>query len=120
MDTLTIKSVQLHGNHGYYESEQSDGNKFELDVILRADFRPAAITDDLSLTCNYETVEEVARQVMQGPSQKLIESLCLKIGDRLFERFPTVTHMELALRKLDPPLQQPTAYSEIRMEWQRP
>lgn len=120
MDTLTIKSIQLHGHHGYYESEQREGNRFELDVILKADFRPAAKTDDLTLTCNYEIVEEVARRIMSGPPQKLIETLCLKIGDKLFERFPAVFHMELALRKLNPPLQHTTAYSEIRMEWQRP
>lgn len=118
-ETLTIKSLQLEGNHGFYESEQRKGNRFELDVILEGNFRRAGETDDLGLTVNYEVVEEIVLLIMKGPPQKLIESLCKKIGDTLFEKFTDVSSLELALRKLDPPIQTPAAYTEIRMQWQR-
>lgn len=119
MDTLTLKSIQLDGDHGLYESERARGNRFELDVILYGDFRPAGEADDLSLTLDYQIIEKTASEIMSGPSQLLIESLCQKIGDLLFKRAPVILSMELALRKLDPPLDKPTAYAEIRMRWQR-
>lgn len=118
-DTLTLKSLELKGNHGFYESERKAGNRFELDVILKGNFRHAGESDDLSLTVNYESIEETVLQIMEGPPQKLIESLCKKIGDSIFEQFTGISSLELALRKIHPPIQTPAAYTEIRMQWQR-
>ena len=64
-------------------------------------------------------IEEVAAQVMAGKERLLIESLCHRIGETLFERIPAIHSLEVALRKLDPPLDSPAEYAEIRMTWQR-
>lgn len=119
MDTLILKSIELEGKHGVHEEERLHGNRFELDVTLRGSFRAAGKSDDLSRTVDYSQIEKIALEVMQGPSKHLIETLCLTIGDRLFEALPGVSTMELALRKLSPPLESPTAWAEIRMQWQR-
>ncbi|MEX2368641.1 MAG: dihydroneopterin aldolase [Balneolaceae bacterium] len=119
MDVMTLKSLQLNGNHGFYESERKEGNRFELDIILKGNFRQAGETDDLKHTVNYESVEEVVLRIMNGPPQKLIESLCREMGDALFNQFTEVSVLELAFRKLNPPIQTPAAYAEIRMQWQR-
>lgn len=119
MDTLTLKSIELKGKHGVYSEERKNGNHFELDVIIHGDFKAAGDQDDITLTVNYEPIEAIASEILAGPSKLLIESLCRQIGNRIFDQFPVIQFMEVALRKLNPPLKSPTAYAEIRMKWQR-
>ncbi|MDR8392871.1 dihydroneopterin aldolase [Aliifodinibius sp. S!AR15-10] len=119
MDTLRLNGLQYHARHGFYEEERTNGNDFEIDLEFSLDLRGAGQTDDLDKTVNYEEVEAIVRSVMEGPSQKLIETLTYMIGEALFEQFPEVIHLEVSLRKLNPPLQTKTKFSEVIMTWQR-
>lgn len=119
MDILTLKGLCFRAGHGYYEEERRDGNDFEVDLTFSANLRDAGENDDLSLTIDYQQAEEIVSAVMEGPSVKLIETLAKKIGDRLFKAFPMVETLEVAVRKLHPPLDTETAHSEVRMTWQR-
>jgi dihydroneopterin aldolase len=119
METLTLKSLQFHAYHGYYEKERKEGNNFEVDLIFKADLRKAGSTDDLNDTIDYQDVLKEVQTVMNGPSLKLIETLAKNIGDRLFDHFPTIQSLDVAVRKLNPPLSVKTEYSEIRIQWQR-
>lgn len=119
MDTLTLKALHYQARHGYYEQEREQGNEFEVDLIFSLDLKPAGRQDYLSKTVNYEEAESVVREIMEGPSVKLIETLVLKIGDALFETFDRVQQLEVRLRKLNPPLETSANYSEVRMRWQR-
>lgn len=119
MDTLTLKGLSYTANHGYYEQERRDGNDFEVDLIFKADLKTAGQNDNLRQTLDYQEAEKIVRQIMTGPSVKLIETLTIKIGDALFEAFPASARLEVVVRKLNPPLQTPTTYSEVRMSWQR-
>ncbi len=119
METLTLKSLSFKGYHGYYEEERKQGNDFEVDIIFSADLRKAGETDQLEDTIDYQKVLGTIKKVMNGPSLKLIETLTKKIGDQLFEQFPTVASLKVSVRKLHPPLDVETAYSEITMQWQR-
>lgn len=119
METLTLKSLQFHASHGYYAEEREEGNDFEVDLIFRGELRKAGDSDELSDTIDYQEVLNTVTSVMNGPSLKLIETLAKRIGDRLFDQFDDATELEVAVRKLHPPLDVETAYSEIRMQWPR-
>lgn len=119
MDTLTLKGLQYRAHHGYYEKERKKGNDFEVDLIFKASLQSAGTKDDLNLTIDYEQAEEIVRKVMEGPSVKLIETLARKIGEQLFKDFKVVKKLTVTVRKLNPPLQTATDYSEIRMSWPR-
>lgn len=119
METLTLKSLRFHAYHGYYEEEREEGNEFEVDLIFSTDFRTAGNSDKLSDTIDYQEVLKTVASVMDGPSLNLIETLAKKIGDKLFDQFRDAQELEVAVRKLQPPLDTETAYSEIRMQWQR-
>lgn len=116
---LILKGLQYRGKHGFYEEERREGNDFEVDLVFELDLKTAGQNDDLTKTLNYEEAEAVVREVMEGPSQKLIETLTLNIGEILFAQFPEVQHLEVSIRKLNPPLQTKTNYSEVTMTWQR-
>ncbi len=119
MDKITIKALKFRGNHGYYKREQLEGNDFELDVTAWGSFREAIKNDDLQHTFNYELAETIALNVFNGPSEKLIETLCAKIGDELFEQSGSVNKLTVSLRKLNPPITIPADYAEITMTWKR-
>lgn len=119
METLTLKRLRFRGYHGYYEREREEGNDFEIDLVFSANLQQAGMSDDLRDTVDYQKAKQIAADVMEGPSVRLIETLAKRIGDELFERFPEVQKLEVAVRKLNPPLDVETAYSEIRMQWQR-
>ena len=116
---LILKGLQYRAHHGFYEEEREQGNAFEVDLVFGLDLHEAGRTDDLTNTLNYETAEATVREIMEGPSRKLIETLTLNIGESLFGRFPEVETLEVSVRKLDPPLQTTTNYSEVTMTWQR-
>lgn len=119
MDTLTLKGLSFKGYHGFYEHERREGNDFEVDLVISADLRSAGRSDRLEETIDYQKVVAIVQEVMEGPSRKLIETLTRLIGDRLFEAFPEAAGLEVAVRKLHPPLDVETTYSETRMSWQR-
>lgn len=119
MDTITLKSLEFSGKHGYYDVERMEGNFFELDVIARGNFKDSIHENNLEMTFNYEVVKDVARRVFNGPSEKLIETLCSRIGDEIFEQSPVVKELIVSLRKLNPPMGIPAKYAEITMKWNR-
>lgn len=114
-----MKGLKFHAPHGYYEKERWDGNDFEVDLVFYADLSEAGRTDDLEKTIDYQKAEFIAREVMQGPPVKLIETLARRIGEQAFEAFEQLVKLEVSVRKLHPPIETETAYSEVRMTWQR-
>ncbi len=90
-----------------------------MDVTATGDFRVAGISDDISMAFDYQVVEKIAKEVFEGTSKKLIETLCFSIGDRLFKKFTGISTLEVAVRKMHPPLLTKSEFAEVRMTWQR-
>lgn len=119
MDKITIKSLSFAAGHGYYEEERQKGNRFEVDITAYGNFKAAIAEDDLTKTFDYQSAAKVVADVLEGPAEKLIETLCSKIGDTLFEMEPSVCHLEVTVRKLSPPIQVQSEYAEISMKWSK-
>ena len=66
--------MQFYGRHVNPE-EQVLGQRFEVDVDLRVDTRPAALQDDLRLTINYAQVYKAVKQIVEEERFDLIETL---------------------------------------------
>jgi len=119
LDTITIKGLKFQGKHGYYKRERETGNRFEVDVIARGNFKESIKNDDLTKTFNYELAEQVASDIFNGKSEKLIEKLCFQIGEELFEQSAHIKKLKVSVRKLNPPIKRDADYAEITMEWKR-
>lgn len=119
MDTIILNSLQYQGKHGYYEQERAEGNDFEVDLIFGLDLSAAAAADDLDATLDYQAAEHIVKKIMHGPSVRLIETLTQRIGEKLFDTFPAAQKLEVRVRKMNPPLETETRYSEVTMTWQR-
>jgi 7,8-dihydroneopterin aldolase/epimerase/oxygenase len=119
LDTIKLKALTLHGKHGFYKDERIDGNTFEIDVKASGDFKKAISKNDLEHTFNYEIAENIASDVINGPSELLIESLCYRIGELIFQKSPGIRKLKVSVRKINPPIQSKAAYAEISMKWKR-
>jgi len=118
MDKLVIKGLRFHGLHGVYEEEKIIGNTFEVDLMFELPLQKAAETDELDHTIDYGQARSIVANIMEGNSLNLIETLSLKIGEKLFKQFE-VDALEVKVRKMNPPMDGETEYSEVTMQWPR-
>ncbi|MDX1642171.1 MAG: dihydroneopterin aldolase [Balneolaceae bacterium] len=119
MDKITLKSLQLQGKHGYYDKERRQGNQFELDVTAYGNFKASIPESNLEKTFDYNLVREIAEKIMSGPSEKLIEALCNRIGQEIFNRSSEIKKLRVSLRKMNPPIGASAEYAEVTMTWNR-
>lgn len=119
MDTLTIKGMKFRGLHGVHDHEKTEGNNFEVDVIFHADLTAPGDSDNLDQAIDYTKVHEIAQNILKGESRDLIEHLCFRIGQQIVSAFPNHGSFEVAVRKLNPPLDTPVEFTEARISWPR-
>ncbi len=117
MDCITIKNLEFHSLHGYHTEEREKGNDFEVDVLLWVPLAKAAAEDNLSQTVDYSHAASIVRDIMLGESVKLIETLLFTIGESLIQEYPGVQKIEVAVRKLHPPMSPSCEYTEVRSQW---
>jgi 7,8-dihydroneopterin aldolase/epimerase/oxygenase len=82
-DRIVLTNMVFEGRHGVLPQEKVEPQPFEVDVELHLDLRPAGQADDLARTIDYRAVFEVCREVVEGPTRELIESLAETIAERL-------------------------------------
>lgn len=118
-DTLKINGLRYHAFHGVYEQEKTDGNIFEVDLIIRINLKKSAESDDLKYGIDYVEVQKLVSEIMNGPSKNLIETLAKTIGDKLFSVFEDIRALKVIVRKMNPPMPVSPASAEVVMKWKR-
>ncbi len=80
-DTITLTGLRALGFHGVYPDEKRDGQEFVVDVTMRLDLAPAAVSDDVADTVHYgELAEQVVAAVERDPVD-LIETVAQRVAD---------------------------------------
>jgi dihydroneopterin aldolase len=118
MDKLVIKGLRFHGLHGLFEQEKIIGNIFEVDLEFSLSLQKAGETDKIEDTIDYAKARSIVDDIMKSHSLNLIETLSLRIGEKLFEEFE-LKALEVKVRKMNPPMEGETEYSEVTMQWPR-
>jgi dihydroneopterin aldolase len=88
-DRIVLADMRFEGRHGVHDWERAEPQAFDVDVELALDLRPAGESDDLGRTIDYSTVHATVREVIEGPSVRLLERLAEAIAGALLERYPT-------------------------------
>ncbi|MDJ0312201.1 dihydroneopterin aldolase [Arthrobacter sp. H35-D1] len=106
-DLITLKGVTAIGYHGVFAHEKRDGQPFITDVVLHLDVTGAAATDDLMLTANYGAVAETVVSMVTGEAYDLIETLSVRMAERILADFPVLNAVEVTVHKPKAPIQVP-------------
>ena len=100
---IHLKGIRLYAYHGVDPQETAVGAYFHLDLKLKTDFSRASQTDDLSGTVSYADIYQAVKDEMQVPSQ-LLEHVCQRMAQRIFNDFPTIEELDIKLFKENPPM----------------
>ena len=102
-DLIQLKGIEFFAYHGFYQEEQTIGNRYEVDVTIGTDLSLAGETDNLKNTVNYEWIYRAVREEM-GTSARLLEHLALRIIARIQSEYPNIEFCEVSVSKINPPV----------------
>jgi 7,8-dihydroneopterin aldolase/epimerase/oxygenase len=115
-DRIFLKDLGFYGYHGVHAEENRLGQRFFVDIEVECDLRAAGEQDDLDRTVNYSDLFEVARDVVEGPSVALIETLAERIAQRGLNQFSIVNAITVEIRKPGAPVKTGSlGYSGVRV-----
>ena len=105
-DRIELRGLRVRGHHGVLDSERRDGQEFLIDAVLAVDTRPAAATDDLSLTVDYAGLSERLAGIVAGEPVQLIETLAEQLAQACLAE-PAVRQAEITVHKPNAPISLP-------------
>src|SRR5450631_770621 len=105
-DRIELRGLRVRGYHGVLGSERRDGQEFLIDAVLAVDTRPAAATDDLSLTVDYAGLSERLAGIVAGEPVQLIETLAEQLAQACLAE-PAVRQAEITVHKPNAPISLP-------------
>ena len=82
-DKIELRGMTFYGFHGVSPAEKELGQRFVVDVDIFRDLTTAGQTDDLGYTVDYTEVYRTVRDVVEGPSRNLLESVAAAIAERI-------------------------------------
>lgn len=103
MSVISIEGMEFFAYHGCFTEEQLIGTWFMVDLFLEVDTTTAEQSDRLEETVNYLSVYQLVKSEMMINS-KLLEHVGRRILTAVRNKFPTVEHARLKIRKMNPPL----------------
>jgi dihydroneopterin aldolase len=85
MDSVLLEGMSFQGRHGVRAAEREKPQEFRVDVEVDCDLSQPGRTDQIEDTVDYTRVRAIAKDVIEGESHKLLESLAAKIAERVLQ-----------------------------------
>lgn len=98
MDKVFIKGLKVDTVIGVYDWEREIRQTLVLDMELGTDIGPAAATDDLSKTLDYETISNRLKSFIAEREFQLVETLAEEVARLLMMEF-SIPWLKLTLAK---------------------
>ncbi|MED4123778.1 dihydroneopterin aldolase [Halalkalibacterium halodurans] len=114
MDKIYMNRMEFYGYHGVYAEENKLGQRFYVDLTLELDLKRAGESDALVHTINYADVYKITKEVVEGESYKLVESVAETIAAKLLASFEPLQFVTVTVTKPDPPI--PGHYDSVAVE----
>lgn len=115
MDQLIVKNLELFAYHGVHPEEKAMGQKFLLDAVLDVDLSLAGETDNLEYAVNYAKLCHDIQDVFGSVKDDLIERAATRIVHNILTHYPTITGVDLTLKKPWAPVHLPLEYPAVRI-----
>jgi 7,8-dihydroneopterin aldolase/epimerase/oxygenase len=110
--------MRFEGKHGYHDWELQTTQPFEVDVELRLNLQPAGVDDDLTKTVDYGRIYDIARQVVESTSFRLLEAIAEAISHEVLVAFD-VQEVGVRVRKPAVKVGGPLDHAAVEI-WRRP
>ena len=114
LGTIELRGLRVMGYCGVLPFEQERTQPLEVDLDVVTDISAAAATDDLTETVDYGGLCATVVELVSTGRYQLLERLAAEIGDAVLAD-PRVDAVEVAVRKLRPPVQHHLATSGVRL-----
>ncbi len=102
-DKIQLEGMVFYGYHGVGLAEQELGQRFVVDIEMERDLRAAGLSDDPADTVNYSHVFKLVREIMEGPSRKLLENIAETIAQRVLDGYD-VDSVKVKVKKPEVPM----------------
>ena len=107
-DTISLTGMSFHGRHGVFDEERALGQRFEVDVSMRADVSATAQTDD-----------SLVKSHVEGRPKALLESLCVNVARDILSSHTRVDEVTVTLRKPSVPIAGILAHASVEVSRDR-
>ncbi|XWS43321.1 hypothetical protein CRYUN_Cryun16bG0092800 [Craigia yunnanensis] len=98
-DKLILRGLKLHGFHGVKPEEKKLGQKFLVDVDAWMDLRLAGKSDLLSDTVSYTDIYRIEKEVVEGQSPNLLESVAQLIASTTLTKYSQISAVRVKVGK---------------------
>lgn len=106
--------MSFQGRHGARPGEWDQPQEFKVDLEIQTDLSEAGQSDRLADTVDYTQARKAAKEVIEGPSRALLESLAAAIAERVLT-LPRVQAVSVRVVKR-PASMQPIEGAAVRIE----
>jgi len=103
MGYIILSNIRTYSFHGCMDEEEKIGAEFRTDVKVKTNMQKAAETDNLQYGLDYTRLNEIVIEEMKERA-KLMETVALRIINRILEEFEIAQKVEVKVTKLNPPV----------------
>ncbi len=87
-DRILLTGMTFYGYHGVRSEEKELGQRFVVDLEMELDLGAPGSSDDLKDTVDYSRVYRAVKEVVEGPSRNLLETLAEETARGVLSAFP--------------------------------
>lgn len=116
MINIALQGAEFFAYHGFYPEEQKLGCLFMVDIEVGFVPKADIMDDELNNTVDYEKLYIIACEEMKH-TRKLIETVGHGIVDKIISKYPFVKSIQVAIKKVNPPLMGKVAHSSVTISY---
>jgi dihydroneopterin aldolase len=114
-DHIELRGLRVDAICGVLPHERTTAQPLEIDIDITADLAAAGASDDLADTIDYGAVTAEVERVAATLEPLLLEHLADQIARAVLAIDGRVDAVDVAVRKLDPPVPQRLSTSGVRI-----
>jgi 7,8-dihydroneopterin aldolase/epimerase/oxygenase len=119
-DRIELRGLRVLARVGVLPQEKAADQPLELDLDLVVDLSAAGASDALADTVDYGAVCDAAVAAVRAGHVELLERLAAAVVESVLAADARIAGVELAVRKLRPPVPHDLASSGVRIVRSRP
>jgi len=103
MGKIKLKNIKLFAYHGCLIEEGQIGSDYRIDLSVKTDLIPSALSGNLKDTVDYVHLNKIVKEEMAIRS-KLLETVANRILNKIFKEVNSVKSANISISKINPPI----------------